>query len=200
MRKFVAIFIVPILLIGCQKEEIRPDTEDINGVECGCEYTYFTSGIPPWVKDRALYPEFFTMDHLVNTFVHYLNTSDREGLESLLVTEDEFTKWIYPEYNIANPNCNIPSEMIYSSLQNKSIEGMDHMQTEFFGRDLEYVDLEISNEKQEEEFESYTFFNRTLIHVTSADGPEIIGMTGTIVSLNNRFKLLSYRENNHIPQ
>lgn len=191
-------FLCIVFLVSCNKEEVIPVAEE-SEVECGCEYTHFKSGIPDEVRRRALAPEYFSMDNLVSTFIHYLNTGNRAGLESLLITRDEFTNWIFPEYNIANPNCNIQPEMIYNSLANKSIEGMDHMESEFFHRDLEFVKLEISNPHQDEEFESYTFFNRTLIHVKTSEGPEIIGMTGTMVSLNNRFKLLSYRENNHLP-
>ena len=198
MREVFGLFIV-VLLCACQKDEIVPVVTADEEVDCGCEYTRFKAGLPNGVRTRVMQPEIYTMDGLAEKFVHYLNTADRDGLEALLVTEQEFTEWIFPEYNIANPKCNISAGMIYRSMMNKSMEGLDYLKSDFFEKDYEFVKLEITNAKQVEEFETYSFFNRTLIHVQGPKGIEIIALAGTIVSLNNRFKLLTYRENNHLP-
>ncbi|MCH2235312.1 MAG: hypothetical protein MK078_13760 [Crocinitomicaceae bacterium] len=196
-RKYILLLTLTLFIYSCQKDEIIVARQAVQGeVECGCEYTKFKEDIPSEVKNRKLYPAYNSKEALMKDFIKFINNGDRIGLENLLVSEFEFKNWVFPEYNLANPNCNISWSMIYNSLQNKSNEGLNIMLQDMNNYQYVYKGYEFTNSEQEEDFETYNFYNRTLIHVETVNGPEIIAVAGSVIEMNGTYKFLSYRENN----
>lgn len=192
MRIFVQILLA-LFIVSCQKEEIRITHTE---VECGCEYSKYKGMIPEDASERKLYPEYNSIEFLIQDFLKYINNQDRIGLEHLLVSEQEFRDWVFPEYNIANPKCDIPWNMVHKSLRNKSAEGIDIMTQDLSEKQFSYIGYEFTNQEQEEEFETYEFYNRTLIYVDTEQGEETIAVAGSVIEMNGTYKFLSYRENN----
>jgi hypothetical protein len=190
----VWVYVTLVLLISCEKEPVRMAATPV--VPCGCEYSLFNGNIPESAGERQFSPYYSSVNELTEAYLEYLNNNDKDGLKSLLVTEVEFSNWIFPEYNIANPLCDIEWQMIFNSLQNKSQEGIDIMKYDMMDTTYQLKTVEFTNHAQEEDFETYEIFNRTLIHTKTANGEETIAVVGSVVELNGSYKFLSYRENN----
>jgi hypothetical protein len=118
---------------------------------------------------------------------------DMEGLTRLRVTEREHEELLWPAFPASDPALNIPHSFAWSNLQKSCWRGQ-HALVSMLERG-QWAVRDIEHPGGIEPYSGFRLHRDTLVQVEGPDGAQRdIHLLGSVVEIDGRFKLLSYRE------
>ncbi len=184
----LATVIVLLLLVACGKREEseRPAVDSTAVVEAA-------PVLPDSVLSRRFTPEFTTPDALAQAFLQAVEKKDRKGLHALLVSEREFTDWLWPEFPASDPAMNVPRDFAWSNLAVKSDKGLRRILRDIGGQKLTLASVYFN--EAEEQFRSFVVQGGATMDVVDEQGSTAtLDLVGSFVRLNGTYKFMSYKE------
>ncbi len=132
-------------------------------------------------------------DQLGLAVVDALNRKDIEQLNRLRVQREAYLAWIWPAFPASRPPSNFSGEFSWSNLNKKCNIGMRKWIARYGGRDLMFVSIHFDRPK--ETYDGFQILRGTILTLQSAAGEkEELGILGSVIAKDNRYKLLSYED------
>jgi hypothetical protein len=142
---------------------------------------------------RRFAPTFESPEELVNAFLLAALEKDADALQSLLVNEQEFSEWLWPEFPASDPALNIPLDFAWGNLAKKSNKGLRRVMRTLGGKP--FTLRGIRHVEDDDVYPTFLVRQGTRVDITDGTGETgTITLLGSIVDLNGTFKFMSYRE------
>ncbi len=138
-----------------------------------------------------------TVDGLAAEALKALASGDTTALLGLLVSEQEFQKYLYPEFGLHYPAARDTSaqarQFVWEQHSLNAMKALRKAMRELGGRRMELVRVEFREGGRR--FDSYTMYEGTEVTVRLENG-EVAGLLafGAIVEMDGVYKFLSYRD------
>lgn len=191
MKLFALIF--PLLLtlsFGCAKTG-KPKAEDIPNERL--KPRPYPKELPDSVKSRVLSNSFKLQQELFDNLLEALEKKDTAALVGMMISEREFKEWLWCEFPASRPETNISSEFAWENHAYNSSKGLRLALRDFVGKKLYYVSHRF--EEGEDKYQSFIIHTKTRVIVADTTGKEWeMKVFGSVVEMNGRYKLLSYRD------
>lgn len=138
-----------------------------------------------------------SVDALVKEALNAYAGSDTATLERMLITQQEFDNYLYPEfgrhYPAARDTGRQVREFIWNNHMLSAAKAMRKSLRELGGQRMELISVNFKDGVKD--FGSYKIHEGTEVKVRLNDGDDAEMMAlGSIVEMNGRYKLLSYRD------
>ncbi|MCZ7556128.1 MAG: hypothetical protein M5R41_06985 [Bacteroidia bacterium] len=187
--KRILLLLTVLLLASCgQREKNTHAAADDATVDQKSE-----GELPDSVRARKFSPVFPTVDSLFSIYISAIAERDTATLASLLVTEEEFQHWLWPEFPMSDPAMNVPEGFAWRNLAIKSDKGLRRMLRDLGGRRYSITRLRFV--EGVEKYASFEVWSGTRVDVLDERGKSVeLAYAGSIVQLNGTHKLMSYKE------
>lgn len=148
---------------------------------------------PDSIRARRFIPAYGSIEVLAGAFLDAIARADAQALRDLLVTEEEFHAWLWPEFPMSDPAMNVPEGFAWRNLAVKSDKGLRKILREHGGRRYEVRWVRFVEDA--EDYPSFRVLGGTRIDVRDGQGaPVTITAAGSVVQLNGHYKFMSFRE------
>ncbi len=145
------------------------------------------------ILSRSLSHAYSTPDSLGRAIINALIAKDSLSLINLTINQNEYLNWIWPEEPSSDPKFNIPLDFAWENLNRDSYMGLKKVFSRYAGKDLELVSMKLLGEKIKHQ--TYTYHRDPELKIKYADGStDVIHHIGTIVEMNNKYKVLFYKK------
>lgn len=153
----------------------------------------YPNELPDSVKSRVLSNSFKLPQELFDNLLIALEKKDTAALIGMMITEKEFKELLWWEFPASRPETNIPIEFAWDNHARNSSKGLRMALRDFGGKKLFYVSHRF--EEGEDKYQSFIIHPKTRVTVADTTGKEIeMKVFGSVVEMNGRYKLLSYRD------
>ena len=126
-------------------------------------------------------------DHLGLVVVDALNQKDIVQLNELRVQREEYLSWIYPSF----PKSNFSPDFAWSNLNKKCYVGMKRWINRYGGLNLSFVNIRF--DEPTESYDGFQLLRGTVLTLQNSAGQKgELKILGSVVMMDNRYKLLSY--------
>lgn len=138
-----------------------------------------------------------SIDALVKSALDAYAAGDTAALQRLMITEQEFDRYLYPEFGRHYPAAQDTSaqarEFVRDNHMLSAAKGLRKSLKEFGGRRMELMSVGFRDGAKR--FSTYTIHEGTEVKVRLEDSEEAeLAALGAIVEMDGRYKLLSYRD------
>lgn len=138
-----------------------------------------------------------SIDALVKSAIDAYAAGDTVALQRLLITAEEFDRYLYPEFGQHYPAARDTSvqarEFVRENHMRAAAKGLRKSLKELGGRRMELISVGFRDGAKR--FSTYTIHEGTEVKVWLEDGSEgDLPALGSIVEMDGRYKLLSYRD------
>ena len=125
--------------------------------------------------------------------VDALNRKDIEQLDRLRVQREAYLDWIWSAFPASRPPNNFPGDFAWSNLNKKCNTGMKKWISHFGGHNLKFVDIRFDGSP--ETYDGFQLLRGTVLTLQNVAGEKReLGILGSVVVKNGRYKLLSYED------
>jgi hypothetical protein len=158
-----------------------------------CGATAVSEESPSTASDAAvsLEPTFDSPEALARAFLSALENEDGPALKSYALTEEQFRHYVWPQLPSSRPERNVPFELGWGDLHQKSHNALLHTFAKHKGKTLELV--EIRFEDGMTDYGDYVVHRDARVKVRREDGEEAwMDLFGSVMEWNGRYKLFSY--------
>ncbi len=169
------------------------ETKKYNVFSVRCHLSYFATAVLLFslcligCERRTWENSLDSPDQIGLAVVDALNCKDIEQLNRLRVQRDEYVSWIYPGF----PKNNFPSDFAWNNLNKKCNIGMKRW-IQAYG-DLNLSFISISFKRPKESYGGFHLLRGTVLTLKDISGKKLkLDILGSVVVMNNRYKLLSY--------
>ncbi len=126
-------------------------------------------------------------DQIGLAVVDALNHKDIKKLNRLRIQREEYVSWIYPAF----PKSNFPPDFAWSNLNKNCNIGMKRWIQTYGDLNLSYVNIRFN--KSDKYYKGFHLLRGTVLTLQDTTGKKLdLNILGSIVVMNNRYKLLSY--------
>ena len=131
-----------------------------------------------------------SLDAVGRAFVAALHDHNRPKLESLAISEEEFTTILWPEFPQGRPPAGILASEAWSFVERRNRGGMARALTEWGGRSLEFVRLE--RPLPVERYRNFRLHRGLVLWILDGDGClEPLDVLRAVVERRGIFKIFS---------
>ena len=169
------------------------ETKEYNHISVRCHLSYFATAVLLFslcligCEWRTWENSLDSPDQIGLAVVDALNSKNIEKLNRLRVQRNEYINWIYPAF----PKSNFPPDFAWSNLNKKCNIGMKRWIDCYGDLNLRFENIRF--EKTNESYRGFQLLRGTVLTLQDTNGKELeLNILGSIVVMNNRYKLLSY--------
>ncbi len=126
---------------------------------------------------------------LARLVLQYLVEGKQSDLRSLLVTEDEFCKYLWPEFP-ANDIPNVTCEWVWGMDEAKSLSSLAGLTQRRGGKKYELLAVELG---EPIEYKTFRIHKKAMVLIKEENAqPEKVALFGPILEIDDGYKLYSY--------
>ncbi|MCS6886167.1 MAG: hypothetical protein RMM17_14180 [Acidobacteriota bacterium] len=125
---------------------------------------------------------------LAEKVLRALAEGDRKSLKQLLVTEDEFCKYLWPEFP-ANDIPNVTCEWVWSMDEAKSMAALNELLQVRSGKQYELVAIDAG---EVIEYKTFRIYKGPKLLLRRGDSLEEMALFGPILEIDGSYKLYSF--------
>jgi hypothetical protein len=119
-----------------------------------------------------------------------LASRDRDRLEALALSEQEFRDRVWPELPAARPERNLPFSFVWGDLRQKSLAALSQTLQEHGGRRYHVDRVSFASATR---FPSFTIHREATVHVRDAsETARELRVCGSMLEQQGRWKVFSY--------
>jgi len=134
---------------------------------------------------------FDSPEDLARTVVAAVAREDRETLQRLPLSKDEFRLYVWPRLPASNPEQGMPLEYAWGELSQKSRGALAQTFARYKGRALEYLAVEFEGETTD--YGTYKVHRDARVQVRLDDGRQVwLDLFGSVMEWKGKYKLFSY--------
>lgn len=191
MKSFALIFLLLLAAFtGCAKTE-KPKAD--NAPLERPKPRPYPDELPDSVKSRVLSNSFKLPEELFDNLFEALERKDTSALIGMMISEKEFKEWLWWEFPASRPVANVPIDFAWQNHAQNSSKGLRLALRKYGGKKLVYVSHRF--EEGEDKYQSFIIHTKTRVTAVDTTGKELeIKEFGSVVEMNGRYKLLSYRD------
>jgi hypothetical protein len=153
----------------------------------------YPNELPDSVKSRMLSNSFKLQQELFDKLLEALERKDTAALIGMMISEKEFKEWLWWEFPASRPEANIPIDFAWENHIRNSAKGLRMALRDYGGKKLYYASHRF--EEGEDKYQSFIIHTKTRVTVVDSMGKEEeLKVFGSVVEMNGRYKLLSYRD------
>jgi hypothetical protein len=153
----------------------------------------YPNELPDSVKNRVLSNSFKLPQDLFDNLLLALEKKDTMALIGMMITEKEFKEWLWWEFPASRPEVNAPVDFVWGNHAQNASKGLRLALRKYGGKKLVYVSHRF--EEGEDKYQTFIIHTKTRVMVADSTGAEQeIKEFGSVVEMNGRYKLLSYRD------
>lgn len=182
-------------ILGCAKTE-TPKTDVSKADDVPLERPKprpYPNELPDSVKSRVLSNSFKLQQELFDHLLEALEKKDTAALVGMMISEKEFKEWLWWEFPASRPETNIPVDFAWENHARNSSKGLRKALRDYGGKKFFYVSHRF--EEGEDKYQSFIIHTKTRVTVADTSGKELeLKVFGSVVEMNGRYKLLSYRD------
>ncbi len=131
-----------------------------------------------------------SVDALARKVLDTLAQGDRDKLEDLALTQQEFTGCIYPALPASRPGSNLSADFLWSQTLLRNLAGLEKT-LGYAGRRFEFVSIRFAD--GERQYEGFKVLRDARLTVKDTDGKELeLKLFGAVLEAGGKFKIYSF--------
>jgi hypothetical protein len=156
----------------------------------GAEVTHADAGGKLAQSCPRLSPAEDSVDALARKVLETLAQGDRDKLEDLALTQQEFTGCIYPALPASRPGSNLSADFLWSQTLLRNLAGLEKT-LGYAGRRFEFVSIRFAD--GERQYEGFKVLRDARLTVKDTDGKELeLKLFGAVLEAGGKFKIYSF--------
>jgi hypothetical protein len=128
---------------------------------------------------------------LARRVLEAIELNDRDGLQALALSEQEFRDHVWPELPAARPERNLPFSYVWGDLRQKSDLALRRTLAQHGGRHYDFIAVRSAGETTR--YQTYAVHRETVLTVRDSDGTELtLRLFGSSIEKDGAWKVFSY--------
>lgn len=150
-----------------------------------------TTPAEPTGSAAALSNTFESPEALAQAVLSALAARDRDRLEALALSEEEFRSHVWPELPVSQPQRNVPFDYAWGQMKQRSDGSLSGTLSRYGGRPLRFVRTRYGGETTQ--YKTFSVMRSSEILAADEAGRELVlQLYGSAMVKDGRYKLYSY--------
>ena len=141
-------------------------------------------------RSIPLTPVYESKDAIAEAFLRALAARDQAALETLVVSEVEFRKYIWPKLPASAPDVGMPLDYVWSDTRLKNAGHLARLLSDHGGSTYKLVAVTFAGETTD--YGPYRVHRETTLDVRGPKGAEALRLFGSLVESGGRWKIYSF--------
>jgi hypothetical protein len=141
-------------------------------------------------RSIPLAPAFETKDAAVDALLRAVTSRDHAALETLVLSESEFRKYVWPSLPASNPDVGMPLAYLWADTALKNAAYLAQLLADHGGRDYRLISVSFAGETTD--YGAFRVHRETTIDVRGPAGPQTLKLFGSMIESAGRWKVYSF--------
>lgn len=137
-----------------------------------------------------LAPSYESKDAAVQAFLGALAARDRAALESMVITETEFKKYIWPELPSSAPDVGMPVDYVWGDTAQKNQGYLAQLLADHGGQRYELIAVSFAGETTD--YGRFRVHRKTTLDLKGPKGAQTLKLFGSMIESDGHWKIYSF--------